>query len=462
MAGDPHLAPSSPTTSAGWQDRGHDPAELAVWLSWFTRVRWVVPLLMFPGSYLVHLLLNTEYHTTTLLSLCATSLVVNAACARILSELRHDLQGNARKLRWLASGQTLADILFLVSCVHEAGGAMGPFWPFPFIPIILGAALLPSVRALVLHSVFATGCTAISAWDQGAAGVVAPLVMSVMFMVFGAVLSYVLARGLQTQREVGRELERTRVDKELAQAMARRREEILSVVSHELASPLMTLRGYVLLMKEATQRDPADQKLLARIERQVGRMSSLADDLLEMASTRAGAMHLHRSQFDLVAALREYRDGARLQFPEADIRIIGESTMRGVWDRHRLDQLFGNLVSNAVKFAGARCKINIEVLRNGPREALVLVGDDGPGISADALRNIFEPFQRYSTERGGLGLGLAIAQSVVEMHDGRIWAECPEGKGAVFHVVLPTDAKASGQHPVVDSASRDRSRLGAS
>ncbi len=468
MAGDPNLSgprgadPSSASIQLpDGRDSAHDAAALALWLSWLTRVRWAMPLVLVPLSYVISRLLDTEYHTGAVASVLGINFVVNYAMATILRELSKELARNADKLRWLASAQTMIDTLLMAVAVHEAGSAIGPFWPFPFIPLMLGAVLLPSMRVLLRHGVFAFVCTAISAWDKGAADVAATLLMSLFFVAFGGLVAYVLGRGVQQQRAARRELRHTQADKELAQAMARRREEILSVVSHELASPLMTLRGYVLLMKESSGRDHGNDHLFERIERQVGRLSSLADDLLEMASTRAGALNLQRAPFDLVTVLQELREGVRLQFPDADVRVTGEARMPGVWDRHRLDQLFGNLVSNAVKFGGARCRIDLEVTRANDHEVLVRVSDNGPGISANALRNIFEPFQRYSTERGGLGLGLAIAQTVVEMHDGRIWAESPQGQGAVFHVVLPTDAAPSGKQPVVDPV-RERVRLGAS
>ena len=437
MEGDSDLA----TTSAADAVQQEAPTLLA-WMWFFVRMRWLLPFVLVPGTYGVHLLLGTPYELRALCSVAIATFVVNGLATLAARRVGNAPDG-ATMVR-LVGAITNADTLLLVVSVHYSGGAMGPFWPFPFIPVIVGAALVPSQRALALNFVVALGATAVSAGPSS----FAPLLLSSLFLGFGAQLAHAVYRDLRSRRRGAMELDRALENRQVAKAEARRREEILSAVSHELASPLMTLRGYVRLMQENKNRD-RNQQLLDRVERQVQRLSSLADDLHEMASTQAGAMRLWRRPFELVEALRELREGASVQHSGADIRLDATDTITGTWDRDRLEQLFGNLVSNAVKFGGARSQVTILVAREGPREVRISVTDDGPGISEDALARIFEPFQRYSSERCELGLGLAIASVVVELHEGRIWAESPSGRGVTIHVVLPTDAKPSEQRSAV-------------
>jgi len=426
-------------------------------MEWFTRFRLLVPFMLVPSGYLVHRLLATQrFDLGNILAISVGTLPVTSISAVLLRSWRKDVAKHGKHLEQLVSFQTIWDIVLTTLAVHYAGGASGPFWPFPYVPVVVASALLPTGRSLFRHSVVAIAATAISAWSDGPAMVAAPILLSLMFLGFSAVVTSMVSQKLSSLRAQRREVARLHAEKDLAEAVARRREEILSVVSHELASPLTTLRGYVRLLREEKGRDRANEHLWGRVDRQVERLSSLADDLLEMASTSAGALRLERGPLDLVEQLSEITEGARLQFPEADIRLIGETKALGVWDRDRLDQLFGNLVSNAMKFAGAKSRLEIDVKRPSLREVHVIIKDDGPGISEDALSRIFEPFQRYSTERGGLGLGLAIAQTIVDLHEGKIWAESPDGKGAHFHVVLPTDCKPSGEHATVADVTVER------
>ena len=437
MAGDPNLG-------RGGRHASHDPEDLLVWMEWFTRFRLFVPIMLVPAGYAVHRLLGTpRFDLGSVLVVSTFTLPITILSFVLLRSWRHDARNRVRELERLASAQTVWDIVFTAAGVHFAGGAGGPFWPFPFVPVMVAAALLPTVRALALHSAVAIVATALSAWSSGAAEVMAPLLLGVMFLSFSALVTAAVSRRIATVRAERQDLSRLRGEKEMAEAIARRREEILSVVSHELASPLTTLRGYVRLLKEAKGRDRGNVHLIERVDRQAARIAALADDLLEMASSSTGALRLRRASLDLVEQLREVIETIRVQYPDADVQLRGAAHVVGAWDRDRLDQLFGNLLANAMKFAGSRCRVEVEVEPVEDREVHVRITDDGPGISAEALGRIFEPFQRYSTERGGLGLGLAIARTIVELHAGRIWAESGGDRGAVFHVVLPTRAAPS-------------------
>ncbi len=451
VAGDSNLAAHAGSTLSG-----HDPDDLWHWLRSFTRLRLAIPFFVVPCGYVTHRITDTPFNVPALIFISLFTIPMTALSFALLRRWRGQIPERGRSLERLVAAQTLWDVVFTTLGIHYAGGPTGLFWPFPFVPVIIGSVLLPSRSTQFLYSGVAIGGAALSAWLSGPGHVALSLLLSVMFVGFSAFASMAVTYRLAQRRSQRREFKRMRNDKELAEAVARRREEILSVVSHELASPLTTLRGYVRLMQEEMGRDRANTHLLQRVDRQVARLSALADDLLEMASSQAGAMRLKRTRFDLINALREILEAARVQFPEAEITLLGAEHVSGAWDRDRLEQLFGNLVSNAVKFGGARCRVEFKVGVDAGNGVHVQVKDDGPGISPEALSRIFEPFQRYSAERGGLGLGLAIAQAIVDLHQGRIWAESPNRQGAIFHVVLPTDAEPSGEFPPTEDLAVDR------
>jgi signal transduction histidine kinase len=448
LAGDPNLSEARREPSGAFvttPTAGLDPDDLWDWLSWYTRGRIAVPIVLVPGGYAVHVVLHTPFDLMALLWISLMTLPITIVSTMLLRRWKDNTAAHSVALERLVTVQMMWDTGFTALAVRYAGGPIGPFWPFPFVPPILATAVVPSRRMFMLIGGFALAMTALFARPWTVDALVPPLVLGAMFVSFAAFMNTAISNRVISQRLQRRELDHLRAEKTLAEAVARRREEILGVVSHELASPLTALRGYVRLLQEDKTRDERGAHLLERVDRQVARLSSLADDLLAMASTDAGTLQLKRSQMDIVGGLRELVEATRLQYPEATLALEGEPQVIGVWDRDRLDQLFSNLVANAMKFAGAKCRLSITVTRK-ETEVEIDVTDDGPGISADALRRIFEPFQRYSAERGGLGLGLAIAQTMVDLHGGRIWATSPNGRGATFHVVLPTDTRPTGEH----------------
>ena len=212
----------------------------------------------------------------------------------------------------------------------------------------------------------------------------------------------------------------------------------LADVSHELRTPLTVVKGNVELLR----RIPDDPASLDAIESEADRMSRLVGDLLLLAQAEAGSLPIAREPLELDTLLLEVFGQMRVVANGVDMRIAEEDQARVIGDRDRLKQLLINLVSNALKFTPDGGRVTLGLARvNG--WARITVSDTGPGIPAEDLPHIFDRFYRVDKARtraqGGAGLGLAIAQRIVQIHGGRIEAasEGVPGRGTTFSVWLP-------------------------
>ncbi len=248
--------------------------------------------------------------------------------------------------------------------------------------------------------------------------------------------------------------------------------QFLSMASHELRTPLTAVSGFIQVARRRIQRaaerdDGIDWKqeatraaeTLELAQRQSRRLARLVDELLDISRLQLGRAELHRREVDLVAAVRDVVERMRLLTTTHtfDLRTDADTALVHV-DLDRIDQVFENLISNAVKYspAGGAITVGIRVTAN---EAHVAITDQGIGISRDELDRIFNLFYRSPDPRaghvGGLGLGLYISREIITRHEGRLWAESGGGTGSTFHVRLPL-AKVGGDAPVTGPAAATR------
>lgn len=233
--------------------------------------------------------------------------------------------------------------------------------------------------------------------------------------------------------------ERKRMEHELELAV-RTREDLLSVVSHDLRSPLSTVQLSSTILLGHYGGDARARRHLDLIIRACTRIESLIDDLLDTSLIREGRFQLdsHRERIDEVA-----RETIELQQPlaaEKGLAIAYDSDIEGthvMCDRDRILQVFANLVGNAIKFCRAGDTLRITARRDGACVRFC-VEDSGPGIPAEALAHLFEPYwSRPEHATQGAGLGLYIVRGIIESHGGRVWAESEPGRGARFMFTLP-------------------------
>jgi len=207
---------------------------------------------------------------------------------------------------------------------------------------------------------------------------------------------------------------------------------------------ITTLRLQLGSLLHHAPRTPLAPEVQARLERsmrQVKRLGTLVESLLDVSRLSSGELSVALERLDLTERVRGVveRYAAEAEGVGSELRVSGPPGLWGRWDRARLEQSVAALVSNALKFGPGRL-VEVEVSRAGPM-GRVRVLDRGIGIAEDQLERIFERFGRAVSSRsyGGLGLGLYLARRAAETHGGRAWAEPREGGGAIFTLELPLE-----------------------
>ncbi|MDZ8070394.1 MAG: response regulator [Nostoc sp. DedQUE08] len=229
-----------------------------------------------------------------------------------------------------------------------------------------------------------------------------------------------------------------------AEAANRIKDEFLAVLSHELRSPLNPILGWAKLLQSRKFDEAGLNKALKTIERNAKLQAQLIEDLLDVSRILQGKLSLNTIPVDLVSTIEAAMETVHLAVEAKNIEIetmLDPNVGKVLGDPARLQQVFWNLLSNAVKFTETKGKINVRLERIDA-QAQITVSDTGKGIDPDFLPYMFDYFRQgdsTTTRRfGGLGLGLAIARHLIEMHGGTIGAKSPgEDKGAIFTVRLP-------------------------
>jgi signal transduction histidine kinase len=226
-----------------------------------------------------------------------------------------------------------------------------------------------------------------------------------------------------------------------------------SYLTHELRAPVASTRlGLEILLEQVQERLSADErKLLDSAIRNVGRLGILIDDILDYSKIMAGKLRLERKPCNCRELMEEALESMQALAIARGIRLVREAgePLGPIWaDRRRIVQVLTNLISNAVKFSPPRSLVSVSVRKgqNGNAGTLVFrVKDGGCGIPPEDLERIFELFaqpRNQGAQAGdGTGIGLTLAQLMVEMHGGKIWAESWKGVGSVFSFSLPTAPK---------------------
>jgi two-component system OmpR family sensor kinase len=223
-------------------------------------------------------------------------------------------------------------------------------------------------------------------------------------------------------------------------ASNRRLRRFVADASHELRTPLTSIRGYSEMLRRGAAESPTDGELARRrIEEEAIRMTGLVDDMLVLARVDQGRP-LDLEPVDLQAIATDAAADARAVAPQRDINLTSSGRVVVNGDDTRLRQVVGNLVRNALVHTPPQTPIDIS-LSTEDSVARLAVADHGPGLAADDLDRIFEPFYRADPSRsrdsGGAGLGLSIVSAVVTAHGGHVKVHETEGGGATFEVELP-------------------------
>jgi PAS domain S-box-containing protein len=231
--------------------------------------------------------------------------------------------------------------------------------------------------------------------------------------------------------------------RQAAEEASRLKDEFLATLSHELRTPLNTVVGYAAMLEKGIEDDSQRAKAVEVIHRNAQVLTHLVGELLDTSRIVTGKIRLDAAQTSLSSLAAEAVENIRPSVHAKGIAFdVGiEPGVEILGDRNRLRQILWNLLTNAVKFTPTGGQIEMRVWAERS-SALISVRDTGIGLSAEALPHIFKRFWQASSghkrEQGGLGLGLALAKYLTELHGGSIAVmSAGEGKGAEFRVTLP-------------------------
>jgi PAS domain S-box-containing protein len=266
----------------------------------------------------------------------------------------------------------------------------------------------------------------------------------------------------QAEADRDRLLEREKAARAEAEAANRAKDEFVAMVTHDLRAPLNAIQGWAQLLRSGKLNEAARIQALETIERSTRNQARLIEDLLDISRMIQGRLELEPGWVDLTAVVKAAIAAA---FPAANTKQIAiaavldnsDLTLRG--DASRLQQVLGNLLSNAIKFTPEGGRVDVRLAKLGNRElgvgsretdgrmggsyAQITVTDTGCGIPPELLPHVFDRYRQAQglARQGGLGLGLAIARHIVELHGGTIQASSPgEDQGATFTIQLPLTA----------------------
>ncbi|HZU13690.1 MAG TPA: PAS domain S-box protein [Chloroflexota bacterium] len=240
-------------------------------------------------------------------------------------------------------------------------------------------------------------------------------------------------------RRAGMAIENARLYDEVQQAI-QARDEFLSISSHELKTPLTALQLQTQLLRRLHPDAPAEEeRILQSMSRQIKRLARLTSDLLDVSRISSGQFSLERRPVDLADLLADVVDRFEEEAAAAgsSLSLTAPAGIIGRWDRHRLDQVFSNVLANAIKYGGGG-PIGLGAEAD-EESATVIVKDAGVGIKPEDIPHIFDRFARMETteKTGGLGLGLYIVRQIMDAHGGTIEVESEPGKGTSFRLTLP-------------------------
>lgn len=254
-----------------------------------------------------------------------------------------------------------------------------------------------------------------------------------------------LKRAKSELRQLAEQLEQRVLERTAElEAALRVRDEFLSVASHELKTPITALKLYVDSLRRVGERGGlTGDELVARLAKaqdQCARLDKLINNLLDVSRANTTGLRLEPEELDLAVLVRQTLERLEptLRAAGSDVRVQVAGEARGCWDRLRLEQVLGNLLTNCARHApGSPVEVR---LSSGPGQVCLEVRDYGPGIASAERARIFDRFAQGGSgpRAGGFGLGLWIVREIVAAHGGEVGVRDPAGGGAAFTLLLPT------------------------
>jgi PAS domain S-box-containing protein len=225
----------------------------------------------------------------------------------------------------------------------------------------------------------------------------------------------------------------------------KRKDEFISMASHELKTPVTSLKGFLSLLERrlTTQGNQQELYFLTRINAQVNKLTKLINDLLDLSKMQTGQLAYREERFEMDALVQEIAENVQATTQTHHLQLEGQTQAEVFGDRDRIGQVLINLLNNAIKYSPEADTVLICVTKD-QNKILVRVQDFGIGIAKEHQQKIFDRFYQVTDPEEktypGLGIGLYISCEIVKRHGGQMWVESKKGQGATFHFTLPLSA----------------------
>lgn len=250
-----------------------------------------------------------------------------------------------------------------------------------------------------------------------------------------------LALAEEVGRRAGMALDNARLYQEIRQAYEQK-DEFVSMASHELKTPVTSLKGFTFVLQRRLSKSGDEQSLhyLSRMDAQLNKLSKLIRELLDISRIQTGKLELQQAPFDLDTFVKETVENVQAATTTHHLLVEGKAQVYVFGDKDRLEQVLINLLTNAIKYSPQANNVVVYVARD-EKCAIVRVQDFGIGIDEIYQQKIFERFYQVTDPEEktypGLGIGLYISKEIIERHNGRLEVHSRKGEGATFTIILP-------------------------
>lgn len=220
---------------------------------------------------------------------------------------------------------------------------------------------------------------------------------------------------------------------------AQKKDEFLSIASHELKTPLTSLKAYVQLL-ERDLKNPQENDIelyVKKVIQNISRLDNLINELLNVSKIQAGKLSLNTTEFCFEELVLNHVEEIRHNYPSHKLITEGNAKINIKADKEKLEQVISNYISNAVKYSPNSNEVIITFLED-ENNVLLAVKDFGIGIPSDLINNLFDRFYQVATSNfNGLGLGLYIASQIIKKHEGKTWVKSEINIGSTFYFCIP-------------------------
>ncbi|HEY4036889.1 MAG TPA: ATP-binding protein [Ktedonobacteraceae bacterium] len=226
----------------------------------------------------------------------------------------------------------------------------------------------------------------------------------------------------------------------------KRKDELISMASHELKTPVTSLKGFISLLERrlSTQGNQQELYYITRVNAQVNKLTKLINDLLDLSRMQTGKLAYREEHFEMNTLVHEIIENVQGTTQTHHLLIEEQTQVETFGDRDRIGQVVTNLLNNAIKYSPQASTILTRIAKD-QNNILVSIQDFGIGIAKEHQDKIFERFYQVTDPEEktypGLGIGLYISYEIIKRHGGQMWVESQKGHGAIFHFTLPISAK---------------------